>query len=283
MAARTSLRPAPDGRGWRAARCDQGAGGGLASATALKAQALALLAGDALDHGGLGIDDDEPAGGIDERRLAEAQGEIVRLAEQDDQVGLAQHLGEGAEPGIVDAARALHRHDRHAGGGLELREQRQIAGMAELRAGEDQGRVPLRQAPPGCGIGRRQPSGCCGARSDAAATAGAPARPRPSLQQVERQAQMHRPRPAGHARCARPRRARRPALPPIAPVQDALVTGAAISAWRSSWKAPRPTSLTPACPDSSTSGDSAACAVQRAAAALVKPAPPLTRRCRTGP
>ncbi len=59
-------------------------------------------------------------------------------------------------------------------------------------------------------------------------------------------------------------------------VRDALVTGSAMSAWRSSWKAPRPISFTPACPDSSTSGDSPAIAVHSAAAALVKPAPPLT-------
>ena len=91
----------------------------------------------------------------------------------------------------------------------------------------------------------------------------------------------------GRLRCTgpvRPDRARRTALATSVPraaaepaVQDALATGAAISAWRSSWKAPRPISFTPACPDSSTSGDSAAWAVHSAAAALVKPAPPLTQ------
>ena len=42
---------------------------------------------------------------------------------------------------------------------------------------------------------------------------------------------------------------------------EALATGAAISAWPSSWKAPRPTSFSGGCPASSTIGDSAARAV----------------------
>src|ERR1700738_225279 len=54
-------------------------------------------------------------------------------------------------------------------------------------------------------------------------------------------------------------------------VQDALVTGAAISAWRISWKPPRPSSHVAAWPESSTIGDSAPRAVNRAPTALAWP------------
>ncbi len=116
----------------------------------------------------------------------------------------------------------------------------------------------------------------CGLGSKAAA----------SGQSEGRSSTLSSSRSNGRLRCTgpgRPERAMRTAsassVPSVAAeraTHDALVTGAAISAWRSSWKAPRPTSLSPACPDSSTSGDSPACAVHSAAAALVKPAPPLT-------
>jgi hypothetical protein len=44
-------------------------------------------------------------------------------------------------------------------------------------------------------------------------------------------------------------------------VHEAFVTGRAISACATSWKPPRPTSSDATWPESSTSGDSAACAV----------------------
>ncbi len=59
-------------------------------------------------------------------------------------------------------------------------------------------------------------------------------------------------------------------------VHDALVTGAAISACRISWKPPRPSSHVAACPDSSTIGDSAPSAVNSAPTALAWPGPPVT-------
>ena len=74
-------------------------------------EAPALLAPNALDQGLIGIDDQEAAAGIDKGRVGEAQGEVVRLANEQDQIGLAQDLGEGAQPRIVDAAWAFHRHD----------------------------------------------------------------------------------------------------------------------------------------------------------------------------
>ena len=55
-----------------------------------------------------------------------------------------------------------------------------------------------------------------------------------------------------------------------------LATGAAISAWRSSWKPPRPSWVVSVWPDSSTIGDSWPCAVISAAAALAWPGPPVT-------
>ena len=81
---------------------------GLASATALEARRSPFSRLHALDHGRIGIDGDEAAGRIDERRIGEAQREIVRLAQQHDQVGLPQNFGEGAEARIVDAARTFH-------------------------------------------------------------------------------------------------------------------------------------------------------------------------------
>ena len=138
MAARTSASQAALACFALGAPAIRACAAGLASATALEGEAFALLALHALDHGRVGVDGDEPAGRIDERRIAEAQREIVRLAEQHDQIGLLQHLGEGAEARIVDAARAFHRHDGNAERVLELRAAAQIAGMAELRAGQDQ-------------------------------------------------------------------------------------------------------------------------------------------------
>ena len=59
-------------------------------------------------------------------------------------------------------------------------------------------------------------------------------------------------------------------------VHDAFVTGAAISAWRISWKPPRPISQVAAWPESRTMGDSAASAVNSAPTALAWPGPPVT-------
>ena len=59
-------------------------------------------------------------------------------------------------------------------------------------------------------------------------------------------------------------------------IQDAFATGAAISAWRSSWKPPRPSWVVSVWPDSSTTGDSCPSAVISAAVALAWPGPPVT-------
>ena len=53
----------------------------------------------------------------------------------------------------------------------------------------------------------------------------------------------------------------RPSVAAEVAVHDALVTGAAMSAWRISWKPPRPSSQVAAWPESSTIGDSAPSAV----------------------
>ena len=191
----------------------------------------------------------------------------------------AQNLGEGAEARIVDAARAFHGHDGNAKRGLEV-----AAAAQDRRHGKAAGRP---ESAGGCACGEQRPmksrwsrraaNGCsCGAKSAAAGPA-ASARPRLSPP-ADRTAGSDARGPG------RPDRAMRTAsassVPSVAAeraTHDALVTGSAMSAWRSSWKAPRPTSLRPACPDNSTSGDSPACAVHSAAAALVKPAPPLTQ------
>ena len=77
----------------------------------------------------------------------------------------------------------------------------------------------------------------------------------PLLEQVRRQAQVHRPRagPSVAMRIASPMS--RPSVAAEVAVHDALVTGAAMSAWRISWKPPRPSSQVAAWPDSSTIGD----------------------------
>ena len=68
----------------------------------------------------------------------------------------------------------------------------------------------------------------------------------------------------------------RPSVAVALAVHDALVTGAAMSAWRISWKPPRPSSQVAAWPDSSTIGDSAPSAVNSAPTALAWPGPPVT-------
>ena len=90
-----------------------------------------MFAGRLTVQSGVGIDDDEAAGRIDERRIGEAQREVVGLAEQQDQVGARQHLGKCAERGIVDAARAFHAEHRDA---MRLRER--FAERLPARSGE---------------------------------------------------------------------------------------------------------------------------------------------------
>ena len=275
---RTSARPRPRWR-WRSRGArDQRLGSARpASATALDDQARALFARDPLDQRRIGIEDDEAAGRVHERRVGEAQREVVRLAEQHDQIGAAEHLGEGAEPRVVDAARAFHADRGHA------RRGRRACAAA--------------RGPPSCTAcgparisGRAAPANAASAASAAASASGCasaascglawPERtpcPRSSPRADRRAGSDARARAGPSWRCA-PRgevmaqRLRRASLSrrPWSPA-------AAMSAWRSSWKAPRPSSRVPACPDSSTSGESAASAVHSAATALAWPGPPVTR------
>jgi len=66
--------------------------------------AVAFFADGTIDQRRLGIDDDPAAAGIDRRWRTEPQGEVERLAEQDDQIGAADRIGERAEGGVVEAA-----------------------------------------------------------------------------------------------------------------------------------------------------------------------------------
>ena len=190
----------------------------------------------------------------------------------------AQHLGEGAEARIVEAARALHgrRRGRRSPPRARASSDRSPA-VAELRPDQDQ-----------------RPLGARRARRDAASAAAIRERlrlaartPRSAGQSAGASSTFSSSRSNGRLRCTGPRR-------PDRAMRTASATSRAQRrgrAWPSTtpWRRAPPSRpgaapgrrrarspSAPACPDSSTSGDSAACAVQSAAAALVKPAPPLT-------
>ena len=146
----------------------------------------------ALDQRGLGIDRDQPHRRIERRAAHPLGGEIERLAEQNDQVGAAHQIGECAERRIRDAARAFEDDGGRLRRGFEPRQQRASAHIGKLRRREDD--RPRR---------RRD----CGQRCVRDGIAERRHRRRPRirphdrvaldalLQQVGRQAQMHRPRP----------------------------------------------------------------------------------------
>ena len=205
----------------------------------------AFLAPHALDHRRLRIDRDEPAAGIDERRIPETQGEIVRLAQQHDQVRLPQYLREGAEPRVVDAARALHRHDRNAGRSSSCRNVARSPEWQSCGPASTSGRLRARRARRELHR-RRHRRGAAAAKRRPKPPATAWAHPPPSPR-ADRTAGSGAPAPAGPtARSGRPRPAPRPASPRSAPSARPWSTGAAMSAWRSSWNAPRPISPRPA-------------------------------------
>ena len=119
-------------------------------------------------------------------------GEVERLAEQHDQVGAANEIGEGAERGVGDAARAFHDDGGHAGRGFEVFQHGAARNAGKLRAGDD-------ERPRGAGDGVEDVvRGGGGERNMRARVR---LRPRhcalvdPRVQQVRRQADMHRSRP----------------------------------------------------------------------------------------
>ena len=75
--------------GLASAALDQGLHRRLSIGDDAVSQPLSLLARDPLDHFRFRVDDDEAAGGVDDGRIAEAQCEVERLAEEDDEIGLA--------------------------------------------------------------------------------------------------------------------------------------------------------------------------------------------------
>ena len=66
----------------------------------------------------------------------------MRLTEQQDQIGLGQHVGECAKPRVVDATWTLHPDRGHAGRGGEPAQQRVPGCGAKHGTGQDQ--RPLR-------------------------------------------------------------------------------------------------------------------------------------------
>ena len=84
------------------------------------------------------VEDDEAAGRVHERRVGEAQREVVGFAQQKDQVAPAEHLGERAQARIVDAARALHADARARRRDREPARSVRPATVAKRGAGQDQ-------------------------------------------------------------------------------------------------------------------------------------------------
>ena len=68
-----------------------------------------------LDHGGIGVDLDEPAMPGNVRLRPHLQSEVQLLADQNDEIRLRQNLCECAQRRIVRPARALHLNDRRPG------------------------------------------------------------------------------------------------------------------------------------------------------------------------
>ncbi len=91
--------------------CREGVGDGRIQ----KPRRVPNRTGRLLQHLSVRVYLNEPAVRTDRRRVAEAYGEVQLLAEQQDQVGLCQHLGHRPEAGVVGAPRAFHEQDRHAG------------------------------------------------------------------------------------------------------------------------------------------------------------------------
>ena len=109
--------------GRRLRASDQRRAGARDVGDAADQQPFALFRPGALDHGVVRIDRDHAHIRIERRARRPFGGEVERLAEQHDQVGAPDEVGEGAERGVGDAARALHDDGRGAGRGFELSEQ----------------------------------------------------------------------------------------------------------------------------------------------------------------
>ena len=157
------------------------------------------------------VEDDEAAGRVHERRVGEAQREVVGLAQQKDQVGPAEHLGERAQARVVDAARALHADRGHARRGREPAQQRPARDRAKRGAGQDQ--RPL-------GAGQRGERRIGRGIAERAHLGRELRRARPEdgavlerlLEQIEREAQMHGAGTPRFGKCGPRGRGRGPAL-----------------------------------------------------------------------
>ena len=133
---------------------DQRFAGGACIGDAAEDDALASFPDCTIDQSSLGVDDDPAAGRIDRRRLAELQREVERLAEQDDQVGAADRIGESAECCVVEAAWAFHDGGRDLRRRFDAREQITSGTIRQLRAREQE--RPLRRGNDAeDGVGRR--------------------------------------------------------------------------------------------------------------------------------
>ena len=170
--------------------------GGSGIGDAGKGNLCAALAHRAFGDRAFGVDHHEAAGGIDRRGSAEFQGEIQRLAQQDDQVGAFRHVGEGAERRVVEAARAFDDAGRHLQRCFQLRQQLASAAVGQLRPGDQQrpsGACQDRQHRVCCRIVQRHWfGGECAGVGPADRIAGDAC-----IQQIGWQAEMHRPGPSG--------------------------------------------------------------------------------------
>ena len=175
---------------------DQHLSGGTRIRDAAERDALAAFANRAVKQCGLGVDDDPAAGGIDRRRLAELQREVERLAEQDDQIGAPDCIGERTECRVIEAARAFHDGGRDPRRGFDPRQQIATGTIGQCGTGEQErslrGRDDIQD-----GVGhrfakrdrRRSECACLWPGKGVARDS--------RVQQIGRQAEMHRTGPAG--------------------------------------------------------------------------------------
>ena len=254
---------------------DQRLGGRSRIGEGARDQARALFARDPVDEPRMWVEDDEAAGRVHERRVGEAQREVVGFAEQQDQVGPAEHLGERAQARVVDAARALHADGGHARRGREPAQQRPARDSAKHGPGQDQ--RPL-------GAGERGERRIGRGIAERAHLGRELRRARPErrgvlerlLEQIERQAQVHGPGaprfgdvgPRGRGRGPAPApspRSRTPSspAPPCRP-------GAAPGRRRGRARASRHV------PTAARAASRPPCAVHSAPTALACPGPPVT-------
>jgi hypothetical protein len=139
---------------------------------------------------------------VADRLASEAEREVDRLAQADDQVRFCQGPEKIAERGVFQAARAFHRHDRRSHGVGQAREDLARPGRVQRWAGQDQWslrRIERRPDRRDVALGR-------GHRLGPQAHLRRKCFGRLRLEHVERERQMHGPRTPGERGAQRARR-----------------------------------------------------------------------------